>query len=117
MNLSRVLRRPPREIVANDAKVVLRYMSEHRAAGAFAQSPDVRRARLQPFVHANKATHVQVDAGRVEPDARSVRNAARCDKDMAAINRLLARIRLQRNADRVSRLAFHFEKLESRHES
>ena len=87
-----VARAPPpsSQIVANDAKVVFGYMGEHRAAGAFAQGPDVRRARLQSLVDANKAALVQLDAGLVEPDPGGVRNAPGRNEDVAALDRLFA---------------------------
>jgi hypothetical protein len=57
------------------------------------------------------ASLVQFDAGRVAPDARGVWNALRCDKVLAAVDRLLAGTRSQRHADCVSGLAFHLEEL------
>src|ERR1700744_4929716 len=77
---------PPVEIVANDAKVVFGYVSEHRAAGAFAQSPHIRRSSLQALVDANNPPVGELDAGLVEADSRGVRNASGRDEDVAALD-------------------------------
>ena len=86
---------PAGQIVANDAKVVFGYVGEQRAAGAFAERPDVRRARLQPLVDLDETAIVQLDAGLVEPDAGGVRNAPGRDEDVAALDRLFAGARAQ----------------------
>src|SRR5208337_2620153 len=102
---------PSGQIVTNDAKVVLRYMGEHCAAGAFAQRPDVRRARLQPLVDADETTSFQLDADLTEPDPGSVRNAPRRHKDVAALDGLLAGARANLKADPLAGLTAHMEKL------
>ena len=90
---------PSGQIVPNDAEVVLGYVGELRAAGAFAERPDVGRARLQPLVDANVAAAVQLDAGLVEPDAGGVRNTTRRDQDVAALDILFALARPHGKAD------------------
>ena len=69
-------------------------MSELRAAGALADRPDARRARLQPLVDADEAARVQFDAGLVEADIGGVRDAADRHEQIAALDRPLSRVRL-----------------------
>ena len=103
---------PSSQIVASYAKVVFGYVGEHRAAGAFAERPDVRRARTQPLVDANETAAVQAaNAGLGEADPGRVRHAARRDQDVAALNGLLAGARANVEADPLSGLAAHTEKL------
>ena len=102
---------PSGQIVANDAKVVFGYVGEQRAAGAFAQRPDVRRACLQPLVDANVTATVQLDADLAEADPGGVRNAPRCDEDVAPLDVLLAGVRADVKADPLSGLAVHMEEL------
>ena len=102
---------PSGQIVANDAKVVFGYVGEQRAAGAFAERPDVRRARLQPLVDANVTATVQLDADLAEADPGGVRNAPRRDEDVAALDFLLARVRADVKAHSLSGLAAHLEEL------
>ena len=56
------------EVVANDPKIVDRYVRELRTAGAFADRPDIGRARLQSLVDADVAPVVEIDAGDIEAD-------------------------------------------------
>src|SRR5271170_8302966 len=79
-----------RKIVTNDPKVVFGYVGELRAAGAFADGPDLGRTRLQPLVDANKAAAVELDAGVLEPDPGGVWNASHRDQDVAARDASLA---------------------------
>src|SRR5260221_6289315 len=93
------------QIVANDAKIVLGYVRELWAAGAFPDGPDLGRTRVQPLIDANIAAIVQRDTGLLKPDPGGVRNAPRRDQDVAALDRLLARGRAHSNADFLSRPA------------
>src|SRR4029077_4162797 len=47
------------QIVPDDAKIVDGYMRKLRAAGAFPNSPDIGRIRLQPLIDANVAASIQ----------------------------------------------------------
>ena len=93
---------PSGEIVANDAKVVLGYVRELRAAGAFAERPNVRGARLQPLVDADVTATVELNADLAEPDPGGVRNAPGRDEDVAAFDVLLAGARAYGKADALS---------------
>ena len=75
-----------RQIVADDAKVVLGDVGELRAAGAFAHRPNVRCTRLQPLVDTNVATIVEADAGNFETDPAGIGDAAGGDQDVAALD-------------------------------
>ena len=97
------------EIVPDDAKVVVGYVRELRAAGTFAHGPDIGRGRLQPLVDANVTTAVQLDPGLLEPDPGGVRNAPRRDQDVAARNRLLPGGDAHDKADLLSGSAVHIE--------
>ena len=85
-----MLRRPPARLSRTIRKSSIGYVRELRAAGAFADRPDVGRARLQPLVDADVAARVQLDAGLVEADAGGVGNAPGRDQDVAALDLLLA---------------------------
>src|SRR5215468_12179682 len=104
------------EIVPDDAKVIRGCVRELRAAGAFADSPDVGRRRLQPLIDANVATSVQLDAGLFEPDAGGIGNASCRGQDIAALDLLLTRGRTHAKADLLSRSAVHTEGF-GRHEN
>ena len=54
---------PSGEVVADDAKVVFGYVREQRTAGAIAERPDVRSARLQPLVDLDETAISELDAG------------------------------------------------------
>ena len=56
-----------------------------------------------------KAAVGELDAGLVEPDAFGVRNAPGRDEDVAALDRSLAGLRAQGDADAVSGLAAHLD--------
>src|SRR5882724_13129587 len=74
------------EIVPDDPEVVDGCVREVWGPGAFADGPDVGRARVQSLVDANVATGVQLDAGVLEADPRGVRRASSRDEDVAALD-------------------------------
>ena len=100
-----------RQIIPDDQKIVVGYMGKLRASGAFPESPDIGRRRLQPLVDANLAATVQLDASLLEPDPVGVWNSPRCDQDVAALDVLLTGCRAQGNADFLSGSAVHVEGL------
>src|SRR6202167_3576567 len=102
---------PSGQIVANEPKVVFGYVRELRAAGAFAERPDIPRTRLQPIVDADITATVQLDADLAEPDPGGVGNTPGRDEDVAAFDGLLAGVREYRNADPLAGLAIHPEEL------
>src|SRR5262245_53313024 len=81
------------------------------AAGTFAKRPDPGSSRLQPFVDANVAAAVQLDAHFFEADARGVRDAPRRDQEVAALDLPLAGDRAYSHADLLSGSALHVERL------
>src|SRR6516225_11236692 len=97
------------EIVPDDAKVILGCVRELRAAGAFADSPDIGGRRLQPLIDANVATSVQLDAGLFEPDAGGIGNASCRGQDIAAFDLLLTGWRTRGKADLLSGSALYIE--------
>jgi hypothetical protein len=102
---------PSGQIGLDDPKVVDGDVRELRAAGAFPNGPDIGRGRLQPLIDANVATTLQLDAGLLEPDPGSVRNAPRGNQDVAALDLLLTGSRAQGNADFLTGSAVHIEGL------
>src|SRR5262249_58508612 len=107
-----------RHVVPDDAEVVERDVSEVRAAGAFADGPDIRCGRPQPFVHADVAEVVDVNADLFEPDAGSVWDAPDGDQDVARLDRALTGGRLYRHGDLLAALSANRERLcggEKRH--
>src|SRR5262249_41997700 len=104
------------EIVPDDAKVILGYVRELWAAGAFAASPDIGRRCLQPLIDANVAAAVQLYAGLFEPDASSIGNASCRGQDVAALDLLLTGGRAHGKADLFSGSALHIEGL-GRHQN
>src|SRR2546430_15041892 len=78
------------EIVPDDLKVVDGYVREVGAPGTFADGPDVRRTGLQPIVHANITTAVQLDTGLLEADPCGIRRATHRDEEVAALDPLLS---------------------------
>src|SRR5207244_4357287 len=95
----------PCQIVPDDPKVVDRHVRKLGAAGAFAHRPNIGRARLQLFIDANIAVSVQLDAGFLETDPGSVRNASCADQDIAAVDPLLTGGRAHGEADTLARSA------------
>src|SRR5262249_20678257 len=79
-----------RQIVTHDAKIVFGYVGELWTAGAFAERPHVRRARLQPVIDADEAATVQVNAGLLESDPGGIRNTPSRDQNVAAVDCLFA---------------------------
>src|SRR3989442_1061197 len=75
------------KIVSDDAEIVERRMGELRAAGAFADRPDIGGARLEPIVDGDVAARVELDAGDVQSDPGSVGRATRRDQDVAPVDR------------------------------
>ena len=104
------------EIVPDGSKVILGYVRELWATGAFPDGPDLGRARLQPLVNANVAMTVHLNTGLLKPDPGGVRNAPRRDQDVAALDVLLTGGRAHNKADCLSGSAVHLEGL-GRHEN
>jgi hypothetical protein len=50
------------------------------AAGAFPDSPDIGRGRLQPLIDADIAAGIQLDAGRLKTGPGGIGNAPRRDE-------------------------------------
>ena len=82
-------------------------MGELRAARAFANRPDVGRARLEPIVDRDIATGVKRDTGEIEPDPGGIGGASGCDQYVAAFDSLFARGHLQPEADGLPGAALH----------
>ena len=81
----------PRQIVTNDPKIVLGYVRELWAAGAFPEGPNVPRTRLQLIVHANVTATVQLNAGIRKPHSCGIGDAPNRDQYVAAVDILLTR--------------------------
>src|SRR5215475_15946146 len=79
------------EVVLNDPKVVDGDVCEVRAAGTFADRPDIGGRRLQPLIHTDIAASIQFDASFLESDPGRVWNAPRGDHNVAAFELLLSR--------------------------
>jgi hypothetical protein len=99
------------EVVANDPKIVHGGVRELRAAGAFADRPDIWRTRFQALVDANVAAIVELDTGLLQADAVGVRNAARGNQNVAALDRPLGGARAHGHADLLSGAAAHAKDL------
>src|SRR5207249_11484524 len=93
---------PAGQIVPNDPKVVLGYVRELWATGAFPDGPDLGRARLQPLVNADVAMTVHLNTGLLQPHPGGLRNAPRRDQDVAALDVLLTGGRAHDKADCLS---------------
>src|SRR5271166_696162 len=102
---------PSGQVVPDDAKIIDRGMRELRAAGAFADRPDIGRGRLQLLVDADVTASVQLDAGLLEPDLGVVRKAPRRDQDVGTPDRPLTGSRAHGNADLLAGAAAHVEGL------
>src|SRR3977135_78770 len=74
------------KVVANDAEIVERYMSEFRTAGAFTNRPDIGSSGLEPVVHLYVTSLIQLDASTFQPNSGSVGHASRRNQDVAACN-------------------------------
>src|SRR5262245_9456389 len=99
------------KIVFDDPEVVDRGVCEVWGPGAFADSPDVRRGRLEPVVDTPVAPSVELDPGLLEADPGRVGCAPYGDKDVAAFDPLLAGRRAHQNRDVLSRPTVHTERL------
>src|SRR4029077_9434828 len=72
------------KVVANNAKVVKRDMSELRTAGAFTNRPDIRSGCLEPVVHLYVPSLMQLDACDLQPHSGSVGHASGRNQDVGA---------------------------------
>src|SRR5262249_45102432 len=95
----------------NDAKIIFGYMRELWAAGAFTNGPDVRRTRLEPLIHANVTTIIQLNPGLLKTDSIGIRDTSSGDQDIAAIDVLLTRRRADDKFNILSRLPTYREEL------
>ena len=86
-------------------------MRKLRAAGALADRPGVGCRRFQPVVNADIAVSVQLDAGFLQPNPRSVRNTPRRGQDVAALDLLVTGGCAHGQADAVARSALDIEGL------
>ena len=77
-------------------------MRELWATRAFPDDPDLGRAGLQPLVHPNLATIVQLNAGLLKSDPGGVWSAPRRDQDVAPLDLLLTGGRPHYKADVLS---------------
>jgi hypothetical protein len=93
------------QIVPNNPKVVFGHVGELRAAGAFADGPNVGRGRFQSIIHTNIAATVQLDPNFLKADAGGVGNTSGRDQDVAALDLLLAGGRAHDKADFLARSA------------
>ncbi len=73
------------EVVLDDPKVVDGDVREVRAAGTFADRPDIGGRRLQPLIHTDIAASIQFDASFLESDSGGVRDAPRRDQNVASL--------------------------------
>src|SRR6516165_11561813 len=99
------------EVVTYDSKIVFRYVRELWTASAFPDGPHIWRACLQFAVDANVAAPVQFNAGLLQSNSGSIRNAASRDQDVASFNVLLTRGGTRAKRDIVSRSPANLEHL------
>src|SRR5215510_10733302 len=98
-----------REIVLNDPEIVGGYVGELWAPGAFADRPDLGRARLQPLIHPNVATRVQLNTGFFKSNPGGVRNAPRRDQHVTTFDFSFTGPRTHEKTDILSRLAVYMQ--------
>ena len=72
------------KIVTDHAKVIEGDMREVRAAGAFADRPDIGGSGPQPLIDLDIAAAGQLHSRHIQADARGVRRAAGGDQQMGA---------------------------------
>jgi hypothetical protein len=75
------------------------------------RSPNTGCRRLQPLVDTDDAALIQLDAGLFKSYPRSVRNPSHGDEDVAALDRFFTGRHAQRQADPVTGLAVHTQRL------
>src|SRR5580658_3300226 len=75
-----------RQVVADNAEIIERYMCEQGTAGAVAERPDTRSTRLQPLIHADIALFRGLHSSQVESDAFCVGYASRGYQQVGAFD-------------------------------
>ncbi|MEA2781152.1 MAG: hypothetical protein QOK29_2696, partial [Rhodospirillaceae bacterium] len=86
-------------------------MRELRAASAFADRPDARGSRFQPFVDAHEASGIEFDSSLVEADIGGIRNATDRHEKVAAFDLLLACSSPDRDSDCITGKAMDADRL------
>src|SRR5262245_47796513 len=99
------------KIVFDDSEVVDRGVREVWGPGAFANSPDVWRGRLEPVVDTHVAPSVELDPGLLEADPGRVGCAPYGHEDVAAFDPSLAGCRARQDRHLLSRPTVHAERL------
>ena len=87
------------EVFVNDAEVVLGYMREVWAAGAFSHCPNVRRGRFQAIVHPDVSLARDLDSRLIESDAACVGRSSERHQNIGSVDRFLAGFGLDPESD------------------
>src|SRR5580698_7986463 len=80
---------PPCHVFAHNTKVVEGNMREQRAAGTVSHSPDVRHARLHPFIHLDVSIRRQLNTSLFQTNSGGIRRAPRRNENVTALDGVL----------------------------
>ncbi len=102
-------------IVPHDPEVIETDMCELWASGAIAHRPYAARGGFEALVDTDIATRIELDTGRFESDAVSIRRTPRRHQDVTGIDGALAMHGSHMHANPRARAALHIQDLRIEH--
>jgi hypothetical protein len=93
------------KIVTEHSEIIERDVGKLRAAGHLAERPNAGRSRLKPLIDLYVSTICQLDTCQFQSNAFRVRNAARCNEKMTALQCLIDAVLRDRDFNSLARLS------------